>query len=332
MTQFPYFQQLSLTPTIVFEDYWWFAAERHRILERRLAEQPAPWTQDPILQRFKFTNTFRTADRIGQYLLREIVNQPSSDQHELFFKIILFKIFNTETAWELLRQGLGAEPKPGPGWRKAIDEILIEAMEEGIVFWSAAYVMNQKYQVDLKYKHSRYLALLEQMLDKELPAKLASTNSYQAAFGLLRGYTLMGNFVAMQYLTDLNYSRLIDFSENDFIMAGPGAFRGINKCFGLNLNPNKQVDRELAAEIIRVTMEQQDQCLALVGEKPIRLMGKRPLSLIDCQNVYCETDKYSRVAHPDLNRKASDRIKQTFKPTNGAQLPALVLPEKWHDQ
>ena len=35
-------------------------------------------------------------------------------------------------------------------------------------------------------------------------------------------------------------------------------------------------------------------------------IGNRPLQLIDCQNIFCELDKYCRQALPDLK---SNRIK-----------------------
>jgi hypothetical protein len=36
------------------------------------------------------------------------------------------------------------------------------------------------------------------------------------------------------------------------------------------------------------------------GLKPVTLFGRR-LHSIDCQNLFCEVDKYARVAHPQSN-------------------------------
>ena len=49
--------------------------------------------------------------------------------------------------------------------------------------------------------------------------------------GLLHRYPLMGDFMSYQVAIDLNYSDLLDFSENDFTQPGPGALRGIKKAF-----------------------------------------------------------------------------------------------------
>ena len=45
--------------TRIYDLYWYFASERHRVFERRVAGEPDPWTDDPILREFKFCNVFR---------------------------------------------------------------------------------------------------------------------------------------------------------------------------------------------------------------------------------------------------------------------------------
>ena len=52
------------------------------------------------------------------------------------------------------------------------------------------------------------------------------------------------------------------------------------------------------------------------------------LQLIDCQNLFCEVDKYARVAHPQIAGKTGRvRIKQKFVPTS--QPIELFYPPKW---
>ena len=57
----------------VFDAYWRFAAERQQVFYRRARREPPPWTDDPILDRFKFCNAFRASDRVSQYLIREVI-------------------------------------------------------------------------------------------------------------------------------------------------------------------------------------------------------------------------------------------------------------------
>ena len=65
----------------------------------------------------------------------------------------------------------------------------------------------------------------------ELPWRIADARTMRDAFGLLRSYPSIGDFLAYQFVTDLNYSEITDFSEMDFVIPGPGALDGIRKCF-----------------------------------------------------------------------------------------------------
>jgi len=51
-----------------------------------------------------------------------------------------------------------------------------------------------------------------------------------------------------------------------------------------------------------------------------------PLHAIDCQGLFCETDKYCREAAPEL-ASARKRIKARFTPT--PEPIRLLFPPKW---
>lgn len=99
--------RIATTP--VFYAYWRFAAERQRIFYRRLQQVNGPLTDDPILRRFKFTNTYRASDRVSQFLIRSVIYRDDlpNDEINLFFRILLFKLFNKIETWQLLETELG---------------------------------------------------------------------------------------------------------------------------------------------------------------------------------------------------------------------------------
>jgi hypothetical protein len=138
-------------------------------------------------------------------------------------------------------------------------------------------------------------------------------------FLLLRSYPSVGDFLGYQFAIDLNYSPLTNFSEMDFVVAGPGARSGIRKAFedtgGLTEEDLIRAVTESAA------MEFERRGLAF------RELWGRPLQLIDCQNLFCEVDKYSRVAHPEVNGSSRKRIKQRFVPE--ARPTPQWYPPKW---
>ena len=72
------------------------------------------------------------------------------------------------------------------------------------------------------------------------------------------------------------------------------------------------------------TQEAQFESLELT----FRSLWGRRLQLIDCQNVLCEVDKYSRNAHPEFQGiSGRTRIKQRFRPTGGNLM--YFYPPKW---
>src|SRR5207253_352046 len=77
----------------VFNTYWRFAARRHRVYLRRVyQEHPEPWTSDPILANHRFTNAYRAADRVSQYLIRRVIYFGDPKPEETVFRILLYKL------------------------------------------------------------------------------------------------------------------------------------------------------------------------------------------------------------------------------------------------
>jgi hypothetical protein len=72
----------------------------------------------------------------------------------------------------------------------------------------------------------------------------------------------------------------------------------------------------------------QEQHFTRLGLSFSGLNGSRRLQLIDCQNLFCEVDKYARVAHPEITGYSGrTRIKQRFRPNDHAL--TCSFPPKW---
>jgi 5-hmdU DNA kinase, helical domain len=302
----------------LFDWYWRFAAERQAIFFRRVAGDVAPWTSDEILSTFRFTNAYRASDRVSQYLIRHVIYDRDHPVQDLVFRIILFKLFNKIETWRLLNSCVGPIAYSTYRFEK-YDEILTEAMCAGSRIYSSAYIMPSgggKYS----RKHRAHLHLLEAMMRDELPKKLADCQSMKHAFALLRGYPMIGDFLAYQYVTDLNYSKVLDFSEMDFVVPGPGARSGIHKCFS-DLGDWAEED------VLRWVTDNQEAQFAQ-RELEFRSLWGRPLQLIDCQNLFCEIDKYARVKFPGIaGRLQRKRIKRRFEANRTTF--AHWYPPKW---
>ena len=127
---------------------------------------------------------------------------------------------------------------------------------------------------------------------------------------------MIGAFMGYQLAVDLNYSDHLDFDENDFTVPGPGAVRGLHKVF------SDFGDRPASSSWDGRSAR---RALRRLGLPWAGLFG-RPLHAIDCQGLFCETDKYARVAFPTL-KSNRHRIKQVYTPST-EPLP-LFYPPKW---
>lgn len=306
-------------PSQVYDTYWRFATERQAIFFRRFHGQPPPWTTDPILAEHKFTNVYRASDRVSQYLIRHVIYEGGDQSvEEVFFRTILFKLFNSIETWNFLRRHIGEISYATYSYDR-YDRPLSAALARGERIYSAAYIMASG-GWGYPRKHQNHLMLLETMMRDRLPSQVARAKTLREVFELLLQYPMIGGFLAYQYAIDLNYSEIIDFSESSFVVPGPGALDGIKKCF-TNFGGLSEAD------IIKVVTERQEQEFEVRGLRFQTLWGRR-LQLIDCQNLFCEISKYARVAHPEV-RGVSDRtrIKQKYRPI-AAAVP-LWYPPKW---
>jgi len=307
---------LSATP--VFETYWRFAAARQEAFVRRVEGAAPPWTTDPIIGAHRFTNVYRASDRVSQYLIRHVIYEGDPAPEEIFFRTVLFKLFNRIDTWERLVEALGPI-----SWRRfqleRTEAVLNAIFDSGARVYSAAYIMPSP-AFGSQRKHANHLRLVQHMMKDRAPAKVMAARSLEEVFLLMRGYPSLGDFLAFQLTIDLNYGPMLNFSEMDFVVAGPGARDGIRKCFASTNGMSE-------AEVIRSVAEMAVDEFARLDLTFHDLWG-RPLQLIDCQNLFCEVDKYARVAHPEfLGESGRTRIKQRFVAQERA-LPQWY-PPKW---
>ena len=309
----------TLTPTPVFDTYWRFTAARQAIYLARLQGLGEPWSDDPILRDYRFTNVYRAADRVSQYLIQRVIydSDVSDDPENVVFRVLLFKLFNRIPTWRTLEHELG-----GIEWRtfnfSRYCHVLDAAAADGPIY-SAAYLMPPP-KLGERSKHHNHLRLLEQIMRDGFPRLVASSKTLTGIYERLIKYPSVGRFLGFQYTVDLNYTPLMAACENQFVVAGPGACDGVRKCFGSEASG-------IEPEVIRYMVEHQDLHFERLGLEFDGLFG-RSLHLIDCQNLFCEVDKYARVAHPEAaGISGRKRIKQKFRPSR-EQL-AAVFPPRW---
>ena len=234
-----------------------------------------------------------------------MIYQGPQSPENLFFRVLLFKLFNRIETWQLLEDQLGVVSWEAYSFSE-YDRILTEAFLRRRAIYSPAYIIPSPQAFGYRRKHRNHLALLEALMRDNYPKKLQNCKEMQEAFHLLCTVPSFGHFLAYQHAVDLNYTTLTAFSENDFVVPGPGALSGLRKCFSDpgDLEPD---------DLIRMVTERQEDEFTKRGLEFEDLWG-RSLQLVDCQNLFCEVDKYARLAHPEFTpADGRQRIKQRFR-------------------
>lgn len=305
----------------VYEHYWRLASRRHEAFERRLSGAEWPWSDDHILQKYKFCNVFRALDRVSQFMIRDVAYaHDAGNPDDRIFQIVAFRTFSNIATWRGLTRSLGGSPTiehlRSGAFERALDGV--KATNGGL--YTGAFILCANKAFGFDEKHRNHAALFKLMfVERELGRRVRECNSLEQVVVLLEGFPLMGPFMAYQTAIDINYSELTSFDENEYTQAGPGAIRGLNKAF-------TDLGDYTPAEAILWMVERQDREFSRLGLPFGGLFG-RPLHAIDCQNLFCEMDKYCREAAPELVSNRS-RIKARFRPTN--EPLDLFFPPKWN--
>jgi len=305
----------------VYELYWTFASRRQAAFEARLAGQSQPWTPDPILRVYKFCNVFRAADRVSQFMIKHVAygQDAETTARDRVFQITAFRTFSNIASWEAVNHELGGAPRldhlRSGQFERALDRV--KAQNGGL--YTGAFILCANKAFGFDEKHRNHVALFKHMfLDHAFAERLLQAPSLEAVVELLQSFPLMGPFMAYQTAIDLNYSELLDFSENDYTQAGPGALRGLKKAF-------TDLRDYSPADTILWMVDRQDEEFRRL-ELPFHGLFGRKLHGIDCQGLFCELDKYCREALPELT-SARSRIKAKYSGSGGDI--ELFFPPKW---
>ncbi|WP_027418699.1 nucleotide kinase domain-containing protein [Crocinitomix catalasitica] len=310
----------GLKPTIVFDTYWKFAVERQNIFYNKIHKESL-LTNDVILQEYKFTNVYRVLDRVSQYLISDVIYRHDNDPRNILFRILLFKIFNKIETWDYLEHELDGISYDSFDFDR-YDNVLTSLLDNKVSIYSAAYIMaSAKSRYGQRRKHQNHLLMIEEMIEDGLAEKLMRSKDMKEGYELMLCYPSIGTFLAYQLITDINYSEITNYSEMEFVKAGPGAIEGIQKCFS-------DIGNKSYEDIIRYVTNTQEYHFQRL-DLNFSYLNKRKLRLIDCQNIFCEVAKYSRVAHPEFSGlNGRKRIKQKYKPKS--KEIQYCFPNKWN--
>lgn len=284
-------------------EYYAYLCEREQTRLNKEAGLPRPWTKDPIIEKFKFTNVRREHDRTTralQKIYRTRVAQTAS-LNTILINCATFRYFGT------------AEFAEDLGWQDAWDAERVVAIaqrriRDGQRVFTGAYVVTNggisgpKHEVVTEY----YLKnLYDSIIVSEVtPGTVAvETGSFESTFNILTRYDGFGGsgFMSKEVLLDTMFFKkfwpkgVLDIDV--YSPVGPGARRGIARAMG-----GSSTDKYTKTEMLQVLRNLH------AAQKEYWPKGWGHLTLSDIQFGLCEFDKHERV------RLGEGRMKNTYKP------------------
>ncbi|WEV50114.1 putative DNA base hypermodification protein (plasmid) [Acinetobacter sp. ESL0695] len=192
---------MKLEFNLGFDHYWHFTNERQKAFINKCITSKIK-TSDVVINKYKFTNTYRCLDRTSQFLIKNIINLDNQDPHNLFFRIMIFKLFNKISTWELLEKRLG-EINIKDFSVTSFSEILEKIKEKQAIYSNAYIVPSGIKEYGRELKHENNLLMLKFMLDNNFQDKIWELKNLEDIFNLFISVPTLGPFLAYQYAIDI---------------------------------------------------------------------------------------------------------------------------------
>jgi len=277
-----------------FERYCAFLWERNNIYHQKSRHEPKPWTDDPILQEFSFTNVYREIDKTSIHYQKTVRDYYGQENPLVLPATVLYRWFNRiETCARLFNE-------PNIGNRSVFEEYIDSGCQKPSILFefinklpfphvTGAYIINGESGFPKGIGVARYF---HHWCQKPWEAKweewLKNPPLLQSMYVWLQeSASGLGSFMTAQLVADLKYLPFMMQVEDWWSWAspGPGSQRGLNAVLGRMMS-----EKWLPGEWI-------DQLLQLRAKENAILAqnGMGPFHAQDTQNHCCEFSKYEKA-------------------------------------
>lgn len=295
------------------ESFFKFARDRHDIYLKRKAGQSRPWTEDPILHQYRFTNVFRELDATTVWF-KNNVREPMRAKPEVLLATVLFRWFNRVTTGEaIFKQKCFGMDNQTP-WEmlitRGVEGGALVDMAHAIRAYSGtgpcvtgAYIIKTPDGYD---KLRGVLQCVEWFMTRALPwpgigavrtgydavHRHIALGNLEFTWQWLRQFPYMGDFMAYEVVTDLAHTDLLCNAPDIMTWAnpGPGAARGAGRVFHgdkdkYDQKRDKQVLIERMRELLRLAPD-----FGWDGQ-----YSSPRWTMREVEHTLCEFDKYERA-------------------------------------
>ena len=266
-----------------FYNFLYWINQRHAIYCRKKEGLPWPWTEDKILQKYKFTNVFRELDKTTVWMRENLTNPNAHQSYPLMiYNCAVFRMFGTMEMCEAIG-----------GWQdiynpRHLKRIARERLDNKQKVFTGAYIITNQGKKDPKENIVVDEFLFAIWDYRQLLSDIASRGSLQQMhqnLGRLQGWG-GGGFMAYELVSDLRHTPVLrDATDiNTWANAGPGAKRGLNRVFGRPLkfaSSKHGWNEEMKKLLLKVNA--------------LKHSYVPTLEMREIEHSLCEFDKYERV-------------------------------------
>ena len=247
----------------MFNEFWRFVTERQAVYHRRtVLKQPLPWTKDPILANYHFTNVYREQD-IGTVWFAGWARGRSAG--EVLWGSLLYRPINRVSTFERL----GGIPDFGQ-YREWLERLV--RLDRPI--------FTGRHQTRGLAQYIRMVNNMGVDFDLFSPEVLAAS-SPETVMKVLMSVDGIGGFFAFQIYLDLVEAKALPFGEDAYARIGQGSEAGLRLLYPLA----RRRDYLRLVDELRVGQHDVITGLGLV------LLGP-PLTLKNVEHSLCEFSKY----------------------------------------
>jgi hypothetical protein len=246
---------------------------------------------------------YRELDKVTQEIVRESY-MPNIGSPYLWFTAMICRYINHPDSLRELRDANQLGISGRWDWRKAA-EILDSRKKSRQKFVTGAYLVNSVSSSDfppeiIGSKPHVICYRLQAAWERREELKGEFKDSMERAFNAISSVSGFGPFLSYQSIVDLSYSRqwlkhAPDY--NTFNSAGPGTKRGVQRVKYGRTKANFEVitQSEVTDFLLQILEHSKDPNFWPQTNEKNMGNGWAPLSMSNCSNVFCETDKNFRI-------------------------------------
>jgi hypothetical protein len=275
----------------MIELFKYFVQERWRIhVAKDVEKLDPPWTQDPILQKYRFCNVMREHDKVTLWIAKHWRN-PHRVDPMLVFNMAVARLINYPPALADIAYQMT--------WNDTVAQhvryVIKQRQARGDKCFSSAYMVTGTESKGME-KIDFVLLILSRLWEIYPRLNFESCEQFSESIKV-KG---ISTFLSGQIVADVKYTPWLKQTPDWWVWStpGPGSIRGLNRMYSRPLEATMTIDD------FNFKMRQ-------VMAIPLGIV----LHAQDLQNCLCEFDKYCRV------KFGQGQPKQLYQPTGPEVYP-----------